>query len=112
MNWIELYAALGLSWGIVAVVRLGQRLGKVMRGEDVDYSHLSDAKAAARRERDAKMREDMSELVDIGVPAPALMAMMAAAMAVMAVPVALIVGALWPLGVTKHVRRSLRKRKT
>lgn len=112
MSWIELYAALGLSWGIVAVVRLGQRLGKVMRGEDVDYSHLSDAKAAARRERDAKMREDMSELADIGVPAPALMAMMAAAMAVMAVPVALIVGALWPLGVTNHVRRSLRKRKT
>lgn len=112
MSWIELYAALGLSWSIVAVVRMGQRLGKMMRGEDVDYSHLSDEKAAARRERDAKMREEVNDLVELGVPAAAVMAMIAAAMAVMVVPVALIVGALWPLGVTKHVRRSLRKRKT
>lgn len=108
MSWIELYMVLGLSWGIMAIVRMGQSLGNVMRGEDVDYSHLSDENAAARRESDAKIRECMSELADIGVPVPALVVMMV----VGSVPVALVVGALWPLGIIKHARRLIPKRKT
>lgn len=102
MSWIDLYVILGLSWSAVAVVRHGQKLGKVVRGESVNYDHLPAKRAEDRRERDARMKKNFHDLIELGVP----VSVMAAVTAIVIVPIALVFAMTWPLPVARQLQRA------
>lgn len=101
---VQVYVALGVSWLLLRLWRLGQALGRVSNPGVDHYARMSEAKAARLRKADGILKKLLDEGVDLGAPIQAVVFVIA----LMAVCIGSVLALTWPIPLWKQLTKGTR----